>query len=117
MDYLGLNLLMQGKYGEAEPLLRDALVIYEADFPDYWRRFSIMNMLGEALVGQKDYAVAEPLLLHGYQGMKEREATIYANWKPRLAQAIERIARFYEATNQPEKAREWRAKLSAGKAP
>src|SRR5262249_21360682 len=32
--------------------------------------------LGAALLGQKKYADAEPLLLAGYEGMKQREKTI-----------------------------------------
>ena len=31
-------------------------------------------MLGEALLEQKKYPEAEPLLLSGYEGMKQREA-------------------------------------------
>jgi len=33
-------------------------------------------MLGEALLLQKKYTEAEPLLLQGYEGMKLREAMI-----------------------------------------
>ena len=32
-----------------------------------------------------------------------------------IVNAGERVVRFYEATNQPEKAREWREKLKANK--
>jgi len=33
-------------------------------------------MLGGSLLGQKKYAEAEPLLLSGYEGMKQREVKI-----------------------------------------
>ena len=54
---------------------------------------------------------AEPLLLQGYEGMKCREALLLAIWKRRMAETGERVVHFYEATNQPEKAREWRERL------
>jgi hypothetical protein len=47
--------------------------------------------------------------------MKNRLAVLDANWRARLPQAGERIVRFYETTNQTDKAREWREKLSAKK--
>ena len=72
-------------------------------------------MLGGALLGQKKYAEAEPLLLQGYEGMKQREAQIPQAGKVRLAEATERLVRLYEATNQPENARTWREKLPSGK--
>ena len=70
-----------------------------------------MNLLGGTLLGQKKYAEAEPLLLQGYEGMKQREKTIVGQWRYRLTEAGERLIRYYEETNQPEKAREWRERL------
>jgi len=55
----------------------------------------------------------EPLLIQAYEGLSELEATLGplpSNW--RLAEAIERIVWFYEATQQPDKARLWRGKLA-----
>jgi hypothetical protein len=75
-------------------------------------------MLGEALLGQQKYSAAEPLLLQGYEGMKQREAQIPEPVKiTRLTEATERIVQLYEATRQPEKARAWRAKLPQAKGP
>ena len=48
-------------------------------------------MLGGALLGQKKYAEAEPLLLAGYEGMKQREAKIPPEGKVRLTEALERL--------------------------
>jgi hypothetical protein len=65
-------------------------------------------MLGEALAGQKKYAEAEPLLLAGYKGMKEREATIPEPFrKVRLTEALERLVRLYEATGRKDEAAKW----------
>jgi eukaryotic-like serine/threonine-protein kinase len=70
---LGLNLLRQKKWTEAEPQLRECLVIREKQQPDVWTTFNTKSMLGEALLGQKKYADAEPLLLAGYEGLKQRQ--------------------------------------------
>ena len=44
--------------------------------PDDWRTFNARSLLGGSLLGQKKYAEAEPLLLSGYEGMKQREDKI-----------------------------------------
>jgi tetratricopeptide (TPR) repeat protein len=53
---LGLNLLKQQKYAEAEPLLRDCLAIREQKQPDDWTTFNTRSLLGGSLLGQKKYA-------------------------------------------------------------
>src|SRR5262249_26975109 len=53
---LGLNLLKQQKYAEAEPLLRECLAIREQKQPDDWRTFNTKSMLGGSLLGQQKYA-------------------------------------------------------------
>src|SRR5262249_14952074 len=107
---LGLSLLMQQKY--AEPILRECLAIRSEKLPNDWSLFSARCLLGRALLGQKKYVEAEPLLLQGYEGMKELEKTMPAPARLRLTKATDRLVHLYEATNQPEKAKEWRAKLS-----
>jgi hypothetical protein len=113
MGLLGSNLLHQHKYVEAEPLLRDCLKVLEAKQPDDWKTFEAQSLLGGALLGQKRYTEAEPLLLQGCQGMIQRKAKIPAPDKERLAEALERPVRLYEATSQKEKADEWRKKEEA----
>jgi serine/threonine protein kinase/Flp pilus assembly protein TadD len=114
---LGLNLLKQQRYAEAEPLLRECLAIREQKLPDDWLRFNAQSLLGGALLGQKKYDAAEPLLVQSYEGMKQREDKIPPLGKRRLPEAVERIVQLYEATQRPEKARAWRAKLPPDKAP
>ena len=70
-------------------------------------------MLGEALLGQKRYADAEPLLLGGYRGMKEREATIDPGGRVRITQALDRLVRLYEATGDASAAATWRREREA----
>jgi tetratricopeptide (TPR) repeat protein len=113
LEMLSLNLLLQNRPAEAESLAREALTLYEKNHPTdrEWRLPYVMNLLGGTLLGQKKYAEVEPLLVQGYEGMKQGEATMTAQWRFRLTEAGERVIRYYEQTNQPEKAREWREKL------
>jgi tetratricopeptide (TPR) repeat protein len=108
---LGLSLLKQQKASEAEPVLRACLAIRAKREPDAWMTFDTQSQLGGALLGQKKYADAEPLLLKGYEGMKQREARVPAQGKVRLTEALERLVHLYEATDQKDKAAEWRKKL------
>ena len=73
-------------------------------------------MLGAALMGQKKYADAEPLLLRGYEGMKQREDKIPAQVRSRfLSEALERLGQIYDATNNPDEAAKYRKELEAHK--
>jgi hypothetical protein len=51
--------------------------------------------VGGALLGQKRYDEAEPLLLKGYDGMKQRSANIPPQAKERLTEAAERLLLLY----------------------
>ena len=107
----GLVLLQLKAYAEAEPLLRECLAIREKTQPDLWNTFTAKSMLGEALRGEKKYAEAESLLIAGYEGMKQREATIPPQGKDRLPEALEHLVQFYEAIGKPDEAAKWRSKL------
>jgi serine/threonine protein kinase len=109
LGWLALNLLLQERHGDAERTAREAIAI---DQIEKFRRFYWMSVLGAALLGQKKYADAEPFLLQGYGGMKQWETgRRAADRRQLLRDAVERLVRFYEATEQPEKAREWREKI------
>jgi serine/threonine protein kinase/Flp pilus assembly protein TadD len=116
MAQLGLNLLAQKKYGEAQTVLRECLAIREKKQPDEWGTFNTKSMLGEALLGQKKYADAEPLLKDGYEGVKKREDKIPEPVrKLRLTEALERLVALYEATENKDEAAKWRKALEAVK--
>ena len=115
--WLALNLLLQAKYDDAEPFARQAVATFEKDRPDDPRRFFWVSILGAVLLGQQKYVEAEPLLVQGYEGMKQREAMLFAYEPRRMAQAGEWVVRFYEVTQQPEKAHTWREILSASPPP
>jgi len=105
-------LLDEGKFTHAEPLARECLALREKLIPEDWRTFNARSMLGGSLLGQKKYTEAEPLLLSGYEGMKQREDKIPAFGKPRLKETLQRLVQLYEATGQTDKAAEWNKKLA-----
>jgi hypothetical protein len=113
LSALGANLLVQRKWADAEPLLREGLAIWDAKRPDDWSRFETQSLLGASLLGLRRHAEAEPLLLAGYEGLEARKAKLTVQTKSRVSDAGERIVQLYEAWGQPEKARQWRAKLAA----
>jgi hypothetical protein len=75
---LALTFLRRKKFADAESVLRPCLATANQNFPDYWITSYAESLLGGALLGQKKYAEAEPLLVHGYEGLKAREARIPA---------------------------------------
>jgi hypothetical protein len=107
-----MSLIQQGKWTEAEPVLRESLAIRERNEPDEWTTFSSRSMLGGSLLGQKKYIEAEPLIVSGYEGLKDREARIPPSWKPCLTEAAKRVVKLYEDWGKPDKAAEWRARLA-----
>jgi serine/threonine protein kinase len=105
----GMVLLQQKMWTEAEPLLRECLAIREKTQPDVWSTFNTKSMLGAALLGQKKHADAEPLLLAGYEGMKQREKTIPEQGKSRPSEAVDRLIELSTATNKPDEVKKWQA--------
>jgi hypothetical protein len=112
---LGLLLLQANAFTEAEPLLRECLTIREKNAPDAWNTFNTQSMLGGALLGQKKYDEAEPLLLKGYEGMKQRADTIPEPGEIRLTEAVERLVRLFDATGQHDQAAAYRRTLKEAK--
>jgi len=107
----GRRLLENRKWEEADRLIRECLAIRLKHLPDDWRTFNAQSMLGGALLGQKKYAKAEPLLVKGYEGLKQREKTIppFGGGDLRIPQALDRLIELYTATNKPDEAKKWRA--------
>ncbi|HEY3443482.1 MAG TPA: serine/threonine-protein kinase [Paludibaculum sp.] len=113
LGWLGLLRLQQRDYTAAESVLRDCLGVWTQAGPDDYRRFLAESMLGASLAGLSRFAEAEPLLLSGYEGVKQREGIAPASAKPQIGEAGARIIQAYEAWPKPALAAEWRARLSA----
>ncbi len=108
LSQVGANLLQHGLYIAAEEYLRECFVIRERRQPDRWQTFETRSLLGDALLGQKNYADAEPLLVQGYEGMKSRQAQIPSHDQGRRTAALQRLVLLYESWDQPEQAAGWR---------
>jgi tetratricopeptide (TPR) repeat protein len=107
----------QGDFAKAERLLRESLALRRRKQPDAWTTFDTQSRLGAALLGRKQYAAAEPLLLAGYEGLKRREAKVPANARKCLPQALERLVRLYDAWGKSERAAAWRGQLGRANPP
>jgi hypothetical protein len=121
MAQLGANLLRQEKFIEAEPLLRQCLVVREELQPTMWTTFNTRSLLGASLLGQRKFAEAEPLLLDSYKRLKDDPAVPPpdAFIGDRRREALERIAKLYDAWNAAKadrayelKAVRWRVRLA-----
>jgi hypothetical protein len=93
------ELLELESFTQAEHFARQCLAIREKAIPDDWSLFNTKAMLGGALLGQKKYTEAEPLLVAGYEGMKAREESIPAQGKIRVTESLERLVALYEQRN------------------
>jgi protoporphyrinogen oxidase len=113
---LGQALIALKAWDEAEPLLCECLAIREKAKPDDWMTFNTRSMLGGALLAQNKLAEAEPLLLDGYKGMKDREVAIPPQGKVRIAEALDRLVQLYVANGDAAEAAAWRSKLEAAQA-
>ncbi len=110
-----LTLLQFKAFAEAEPLLRECLVIREKTEPDSWLTFHTQSLLGAALLGQQKYTEAEPLLLGGYDGLKQRQAKIPPQDQVRLIEAVQGLVQLYEATGMTDEAAKWKKILEEAK--
>jgi len=111
----GLVFLSFNAWSEAEPVLRECLTIRQKKQPNDWSTFNTQSSLGGALLGQKKFVEAEPLLLEGYEGMSQREGTIPPQGKIRLQEALERLVHLNEAIDKKDQADKWRTKLEAAR--
>jgi serine/threonine protein kinase len=110
---VGHALLQCGEFPLAEEMLRECLAIRKKKEPDAWTTFNTLSLLGQALLGQKKYREAEPLLLKGYEGLKARRDSIPPQVRAeRLSQAVDALIELYTAMNQSEHITKWQAERS-----
>jgi len=95
----------------AEHMLRESLAIRRQHSPDDWTTYRTQAMLGASLAKQKRYAEAEPLLVKGYEGLKERKAKIPADQNDPIREVGERLANLYEGTGRADEAKKLRQQL------
>jgi tetratricopeptide (TPR) repeat protein/predicted Ser/Thr protein kinase len=110
-ELLGQNLIRQGKFRQAEPLLRQALAYRDKRDRDDWYRFRAQAFLGTALSGLRQYSEAEPLLLSGYEGMRQRAFRMPAKQRKWIRFSGQQIVDLHSQWSKPEEAAKWRATL------
>jgi serine/threonine protein kinase len=110
----GLAAALQGcgELVEGEALLCESLAIREKQQPENWETFRCKSLLGSNLLVQRRYIEAEPLLISGYEGIKQQEQRIPFRRRESLRKALARLVQLYEATDRPDQAAEWKQKLA-----
>src|SRR5262249_34579091 len=107
-------LLRERDFVQAESFLRVFLELAARQPFDDRFRFPAESALGACLLGQKKYAEAEPLLLKGYEGLRDAKEKLPAIFlQGPLRETLRRLVQLYEERDQPKKAAEWRKELEA----
>jgi len=112
---LGITLVREKKFAEAENLLRGALDDYERPgIRPLGRRLRppqrLRVALGMALTGQKEYAEAEPVALRALEELQTNESRLAGNRAGMLQEARDAVAALYSAWGRAEKLAEWNAR-------
>jgi serine/threonine protein kinase len=108
------QLLADRNPAAAEAVLRECLAVHRARHPDGRATASLSALLGEALLGQKKYADAEPLLLSAYEGLR-RDAETSPQSRVESTNVVERLVQLYDAWGKKDRADEWRKRQDASK--
>jgi tetratricopeptide (TPR) repeat protein len=111
MSSLATTLCRQQKFSEGESLFRECLAMRETNSPNAWYTHYTRLRLGAALMGKRQYDEAEPLIISGYEGMREREAGVRDRTKV-LTESIQDMIQLFEVTSRPDQAAEWKTKLA-----
>ncbi|HQR08357.1 MAG TPA: serine/threonine-protein kinase [Gemmatales bacterium] len=105
---LGANLIHQHHWFEAEKTLRESLLIREKEGSDKWSTSNTRGLLGQALLGQKKYAEAEPFLLKAYESLKAQESSMPTASKVIIPQTLDRLVELYTAWDKKDQAEKYR---------
>jgi serine/threonine-protein kinase len=106
---LGWVLLRENQPVEAESLLREAWEIRKKTAPGQWLTANNESLIGECLLEEKRYAEAEPFLKAGYETLK----ILLGDKHQKTVEALQRLIKLYQKTNNAKLAAEYGAQLSA----
>ena len=106
------HLLDVKRFAEAEPLARRNVGIRKIISTNDGELFRAQTMLGHALCGEDKFSEAEPLLLAGYEGLKQRTDAVHFAEEKQKRDALESLAKICDATNRREQADRWRMELA-----
>ncbi len=114
---VGTVQIVEKKFVEAENTLRAVCDKYVEARIDTWRRYLCQATLGASLTGQKRFSEAEPLLLTGYEGLRQREAAIPALSRGAPERAAQWLAQLYGDEGKPDQAEMWKQRSSTTAGP
>jgi eukaryotic-like serine/threonine-protein kinase len=120
----GMQLVELKQYADAEPVLRECVALREKLSKESlagtsgsvlapWQVANAKSLLGGALLGQKKYADAEPLLLAGAEELQKEAKAIPPQGMGNIAEAIGRLVELYEATGNTDEAAKWRKQMES----
>ena len=104
MSELAFTRIELQKYADAEPVIRESMSAHAKLAPDSNARLIDSLLLGASLAGQKKYAEADPLLVNGYQGLRQHPSEGHEFY---LQKARGWIAQLYRDWGKPAEATEW----------
>jgi tetratricopeptide (TPR) repeat protein len=98
----GLTLIREGRYAEAEAILRQALSEYDhfelMPLPKrLCPRAGVISGIGLALTGEGRYAEAEPLLLQAYEELQANNSRLAGNSTAMMREALDALVELYTA--------------------
>jgi serine/threonine protein kinase/tetratricopeptide (TPR) repeat protein len=105
---LGQLRFEQGRFREAEADFRECFELLDRIDREHWLPWYARVASGACLARQNKYPEAEPLLLAGYRGMKEREPEIPSQDQTLLPEAADRLVELYTAWGKPDEVAKWR---------
>ncbi|MBL8855663.1 MAG: serine/threonine protein kinase [Planctomycetaceae bacterium] len=106
-------------FNEAAEPLREGVKIRNEKAADAWNTYNARSLLGAVLMGIAKTATeaeektrllteAEPLLASGYEGLKQREATIPPQASSRIPEALDRLIELYGLLEKPDELEKYR---------
>lgn len=99
------------KFGDAEMILRECEAVHQKVDPTSWNLFCVKSTLGAALLGERNFTEAEPLLLAGFEGMEQRRDAIPGSSKVHLTKGAHRLVELYTVLERPQEITTWQAKF------
>ncbi len=113
LDGLGDTLLALGRPAEAEPVFRECLDLRVKAEAAPWMTATARSQLGAALIQLQRFAEAEPLVVGGYEGLRQDEQHIPASNRQIVDRAGEHLVQLYTDWGRPTQAGEWKTKLAS----
>jgi len=106
LSNLGVVLIKQEKYQDAEPHLREAIQVFkDTQGAEAFKVGVAMMNLGRCLTGLNHFEEAEQALLEGYGIMSMSQSPEH----PYVKRACELLGELYEAWGKKDQAEKWRA--------